>query len=209
MGGDKSKQQTAQQTQTKTEYVQSPEERERLAFQLEQEKQFAPFQQSLNTNAANLINALLQGQALPGYLNQLPGGIDAGVTQGIVNQSLSDIAPRFQASGILDSGVAAQISGRTAADIRNQSAQFNLQNLQQLLNLAVGGQSQVQQPAQQTSAQIGNSLAGLRSVNQSGTTQGTTTNIGMNPFWKSFQTSAGQRLGNPSFSAGPFTFGGS
>ena len=200
MGGEKTKTNSSQnqQTQQSTQYTASPEERERLNFQLGQEKAFAPYQQQLNINAANLVNSLLQGQNLPGYLNQLPGGISGDVTQSIVNQSLEDIAPRFQSSGILDSGVAAQISGRTAADIRNQSAQFNLQNLMQLLNLAVGGQAQVQQPALQTSAQIGNSLAGLRSINQSGSFSGnqTQSTIGMNPFFKSFQTSLGQNLGS-------------
>ena len=184
MGGEKTK--TKQESQTI--YTASPEEREQLARQNQILAAGQQDQISLNKNAANLVNQLLLGQQLPGYLNTLPGGISDEVTNSITQQSLQDIMPQFQQAGILDSGTAAQISARTAADIRNQSAQFNIQNLLQLLNLGVGGQAQVQQPLLATSGQYGQSLAGLRSINQKGS--GST--IGMNPFLKSFQTSLGQ-----------------
>ena len=129
---------------------------------------------------------------MPGYLNTLPGGISEDVTNSITQQSLQDIMPQFQSAGILDSGTAAQISSRTAADVRNQSAQFNIQNLLQLLNLGVGGQAQVQQPLLTTSGQYSQSLSGLRSINQTGSSS----TLGMNPFLKSFQTSAGSGIGN-------------
>lgn len=137
---------------------------------------------------------------MPGYLNTLPGGISEDVVGSITQQSLQDIMPSFQKSGILDSGTAAQISSRTAADIRNQAAQFNIQNLMQLLNVGVGGQAQVQQPALATSQMLNQSLAGLRSINQTGSSSGVT--IGMNPFLKSFQTSLGTSLGSGSFGSG-------
>lgn len=139
---------------------------------------------------------------LPGYLNGLPGGIDQGVTDQLVQQSLRDIKPSFQQGGILDSGVAASASARTAGDIRLNSAQFNLQNLQQLLNLAVGGQAAIQQPIIGQSQILGQRLAGLRSVSQSGSSSGNSTTSSMNPFLKSFQTSLGNTLGQPTM--GPF-----
>lgn len=169
-----------------------PMERATNELQFNQLKEFDPIQRQLNANGGNLVNMLLTGQALPGYLKGLPGGISPDVTQGIVDQSLRDIAPSFQSNGILDSGVAASIAGRTAGDIRMQSEQFNLQNLLQLLNLGVGGQAQVQQPILGVSGQLGGRLAGLRSINSTGTT----TTMGMNPFLRSFQTSAGNALGS-------------
>ena len=178
----------ADRTTQKTSTEATPEERQLNQLQLEQAKAFDPIQRQLNANGGNLVNQLLTGQALPGYLNRLPGGISPDVTQHIVDQSLRDLYPQFQSSGILDSGVAASIAGRTAGDIRASAEQFNIQNLQQLLNLAVGGQAQVQQPMLQTTSQLGGRLAGLRSS--------TSTVTAMNPFLKSFQQSAGQGLGN-------------
>jgi hypothetical protein len=177
----------ADKTSTKQTTEATPEERELNKLQLEQARAFDPQQREMNQNAGNLVNQLLTGQSLPGYLNTLPGGISPEVTQHIVDQSLKDLYPQFQASGILDSGVAASIAGRTSGDIRASAEQFNIQNLQQLLNLAVGGQAQVQQPMLQTTSQLGSRLAGLRSS--------TSTQTSMNPFLKSLQQSAGQSFG--------------
>jgi len=164
----------------------------------------------IQRNALNLGNLLLQGQQLPGYLRGLPGGISEDVTQDLVNQSLRDIKPSFQQGGILDSGVAASVSARTAGDIRRGSAEFNLNNLQQLLNLAVGGQAQIQQPILAQSQALGGRLAGLRTVNQTGTT--TATSSSMNPFLKNFQSSLGTSLGSWGGGFGPsgksLSFGG-
>lgn len=196
MGGDRT---TTKQNQT---VEATPEERALNQLQLEQARAFDPQQRKMNENAGNLVNQLLTGQSLPGYLNTLPGGISPEVTQRIVDQSLKDLYPQFQSSGILDSGVAASIAARNSGDIRASAEQFNIQNLQQLLNLAVGGQAQVQQPMLQTTSQLGSRLAGLRA------TSGTQTTTAMNPFLKSFQESAGKTLGSPKFSSGPFSFGG-
>lgn len=178
----------ADRTTNKQSAEATPEERQLNQLQLEQARAFDPIQRQLNANGGNLVNQLLTGQALPGYLNTLPGGISPDVTQHIVDQSLRDLYPQFQSSGILDSGVAASIAGRTAGDIRASAEQFNIQNLQQLLNLAVGGQAQVQQPMLNTTSQLGQRLSGLRSV--------TSTQTSMNPFLRSFQTSLGQGLGS-------------
>lgn len=196
MGGEKTKQNQQTQTQNKTEYTASPEEQQLIKLQLSQLQQFAPLQNQLNQNAGNLINALLQGQSLPGYLNQLPGGISAEDQAKAATSLTSKLNPQYQALGIFDSGTAFKdTSSQIANQITLPSAQFNLQNLQQLLSMAVGGQSQVQQPMLTTQGQLGQSLAGLKTINQSGSGSFSGTTIGMNPFLKSFQTGFGQKLG--------------
>ena len=92
----------------------------------------------------SLAEKLLKGENLPGYLQDLAGGISPDVTNSIVQQSLKDIMPSFQSSGILDSGVAAEISARTAGDIRRASEEFNIGNRLNMLNLALSGQAQIQ-----------------------------------------------------------------
>src|SRR3990167_9415251 len=173
MGSDKSKSTTTVNQSTTPTPTAEETRLNQLDLQLREQNQGALGQ--VQGNSLNLANLLLQGQQLPGYLQGLPGGISPDVTQSIVDQSLRDIKPSFQQGGILDSGVAASVAGRTAGDIRMNSAQFNLQNLQQLLNLAVGGQAQVQQPIIGQAGALGQRLAGLRSVNQTGTTNQTTT----------------------------------
>jgi len=85
----------------------------------------------------------------------------------IVQESLRDITPGFQQSGLLDSGVRASISARTAADLRRATEEFNIGAKQNLLNLALSGQAQVQQPILGFSGQLGSRLAGLRTVTES------------------------------------------
>ncbi len=196
MGREKT---TTQQTQRAEP---TAEEQELIGLQLERARAAQPGQLQVQEQGLNLINQLLTGQDLPGFLQGLPGGISPDVTSRIVQQSLEDVRPGLQASGILDSGVRAELETETAADIRTKSEQFNIQNLSQLLNLAVGGQSMVQSPLLQQQGQLGGQLAGLR------TTTGTSAQFGMNPFLKSFQQSLGQTLGAPKVSAGPFSFGG-
>lgn len=154
----------------------------------------------IQSSGLNLGNLLLKGLGLPGYLNKLPGGIDEDTTQGLVDQSLRDIQPMFQNSGLIDSGTRASISARTANDTRLNSAQFNIQNLSQLLNLALGGQAQVQAPQITQAGMLGQRLAGLSSVNTSGVN--TQTQIGMNPFRKSFAQAGGQFLGGGAYGMG-------
>jgi hypothetical protein len=147
-------------------------------LQLQQQRDIQPSETRNILSGLDLSQLLLTGQPLPGYLGGLPGGISEDVTQGIVDRSLRDIAPSFQQSGLLDSGVRASIGARTAGDIRLGSATFNLQNLQQLLNLAVGGQAQPFQAPIALSGQLGERLAGLRSTQ----TQGTSSTTSTNPF---------------------------
>lgn len=212
----------------------TPEEVEYNKIRNEQFKQTAQPQTDIQLSGLNLINRLLRGETdLPGFFGQIGQGLQGDYSlnpneymigesqiQEIVQNSLKDLYPQFQSQGILDSGTAASVAGRTAGDIRrnvlegnlstrlgiNQSnnamrmgmQESNLGNKVNLLNLALSGQGQVQAPLLAQSQMMGNQLAGLRSMN----TQGTTTSYGMNPFLKSFQQSMGQTLGSPSFTTG-------
>jgi len=174
MGKEKSTQTTVQNT-TSTP-TPTAEETKFNQLRLAQQEQIQPQETKAIQSGLNLSDLLLRGQALPGYLSTLPQGIDEGVTNELVNRSLRDVKSFGQQGGILDSGVLASIAGRTAGDIRLGSAQFNLNNLAQLLNLAVGGQAAPLQAPVALGGQLGQSLAGLRSVNQSGTTSTMTQN---------------------------------
>ena len=205
MGDDKTKTQgTSNQSATTAA---TPEEEALNKLTLERTQAAQPGMISAQNQGLNLINALLTGQQLPGYLQGLPGGIDANA----IGQQASIMAKQygagFQNLGISDSGTAFK---ETARGIGNEllfpAQQFNLQNLMQLLNLGVGGQAQVQSPILAQSGQLSSALAGLRSTSSTGTTSSTTT--AMNPFLKSFQTSLGSTLGSPKFSVGPFSMGG-
>jgi hypothetical protein len=163
-----------QQQQTTPEAT--PQERELNVLDLELRKALQPQLIDVNKLALGLSGELLSGGQLPGFLGDLPGGISPEVTQNIVDESLEDVATSAQLGGILDSGVTQELGARTAADIRTQAEQFNIQNLLQLLNLAVGGTAQVQQPALGFGQQLSARLAGLRSEATTG--RQTTTEFG-------------------------------
>ena len=187
MGKEKT---TTSQSQTAT---QTPEEKALMQQQINMNNFMQPFAQQNYADLSTNISSILQGKepAAQGI-----GGINEAQTQNMVNQSLKDLYPQFQTSGILDSGVAAQIASRTSSDIRNQNAQFNVSAAQNLFNLASGGQSNLQGQMQNNTNNLTNQLAGLRTINNSSST------IGMNPFLKSFQTSLGQTLGSPKIPIG-------
>lgn len=177
--------QTSQQTSTAT-----PEEQELNRLTLERQKKLDPSITAVQQSGLDLIGQLLAGENLPGYLSGLPYGISEDVTQGLVQESIEDVRPSLQASGIYDSGVRAELETGLASDIRLASEEYNQNLLLNLLNLAVGGQAQIQAPIQSQASQLASSLAGLR------TTSGTSTTSSMNPFLKSFQQSAGEGMGN-------------
>ena len=159
----------SQQTQ-QTTYQPTAEETELNKLQLEQARASQAGTMQAQQSGLSLINQLLTGQALPGYLNTLPGGISPDVTQGIVNQSLRDVAQQGNMFGIGDSGTIQSIGARTAGDIRLSAEEFNLQNLMQLLNLASGQAAQTQSIGSNTVNSLGSRLAGLRPMTQTGTT---------------------------------------
>jgi hypothetical protein len=154
-----------------TQYTPTAEEKRMQAVYAGQIEAQDPMQRQLNqTGSENVLN-LLQGKDLPGYLGKLPGGIDEATTADIANRSIKDIQPFFGQAGLLDSGVNAQISSRTAGDVRRSSAEFNINNLMQLLNIGVGGQAQVVSNAQSNQSTFSQSLAGLRGSTTTGTYQ--------------------------------------
>lgn len=144
-----------------------------------------PIEKQTYGNLSSNINAILTGQT---PMAQGIGGVSDQQTQSMVNQSLRDIMPQFQTNGILNSGEAAQVANLTAAQTRNSNAQFNVSAAQNLFNLASGGQSNLQSQANQNNSTLGSQLAGLRTVNTSGSTTS-------NPFLNAFYSSAGQGLG--------------
>ena len=195
MGSEKETVKTETQTQQTQQATATPEETALNKLTLERAQAAQPGQLELQKNMLNLVNALALGQDFPGYLSGLPGGISPEMTTDISRQAISDIRPSFQVGGILDSGVAAAISGRVAGDVRRASAEFNIGNLLNLLNLAVGGQAQVQQPLLAQTAGLGAQLAGLRQVSTTRTGTGTGTQTTANPFLQNFQSSLGQTFG--------------
>ena len=170
---------SGQQASTTT-YKQSPTEEALSKLQLGQAQAFDPMQRQLNQAAGQNVMSLLQGQDLPGYLKSLPYGISEQMTGDIANRAIKDIQPFFGQAGLLDSGVNAAVSARTAGDVRRASAEFNINNLMQLLNIGVGGQAQVQQPALQTQS----TLAGL--VKGTGTTSTNSSYSYQQPFAQTF-----------------------
>ena len=152
--------------------------------------------QGVNSAGLDLAKLLLTGQNLPGYLGTLPGGISEDVIQGNVDKSLRDLNTQLAASGAgtyLESGASQAMGVRTAGDLRTQASQFNLQNLQQLLNLAVGGQAVPLQYSSDIGNQLGSRLAGLRTINQTGTSSQTT----RTPFLQTqFAGGIGQGMGS-------------
>lgn len=171
-----------------TQWTPTPEETELNKLYLSQMKEMDPLTRQLNQAGGSAVLNLLQGKELPGYLGKLSGGITEEMTADIANRSIKDIQPFFGQAGLLDSGVNAQISSRTAGDVRRASAEFNINNLMQLLNVGVGGQASVVGTTQQTGNTLSSALAGLRSSNTTGTyanqgrTSGSTFGWGANLF---------------------------
>lgn len=195
MGSDKGTSTTVQNTTTERELT--PEERQLLQLQVQQQQTLVGPQTELQLSSIDTANRLIKGEVPNGFYGNLYAGIDQGVTDTIVNQSLKDLQPRFQQSGLVDSGVAAAISARTAADIRTQAEQYNINNRFNLLNLALGGQAQVQQPILGQSANLNNQIINSSAVKQNGVATNTTKS--MNPFLSSFETSLGKSLGSGTY----------
>jgi hypothetical protein len=197
---DQSGQQSQQMTPQRT-----AEQAELDRLTLEQFKEFDPIQRQLNQQGGNLINQLLSGSALPGYLNRLPGGIDENVTADIARNSIRDIQPFFQQSGLLDSGVNASVSGRISGDVRRSAEEFNLGTLLNLLNLAVGGQAQVQAPMLSQTQMLSQRLANVTPVSTTGNFSSTQSGFTQPSFLTRFNQTFGS---GGAFGSGGFFGGG-
>lgn len=180
MSGEKTSTQSTQQAQA------TPEERALMQQQIDMNNFMNPYAKQNYADLSGNIQAVLEGRQ---PMAQGIGGISDAQNQSMVNASVRSVLPQFQSAGILDSGIAAQGAIRAAQDTSNQNAQFNVSAAQNLFNLASGGQSNLQGQYQSNTNNLTSQLAGLRTINQSGST------IGMNPFLKSFQTSMGSYLG--------------
>ena len=197
MSSDRDTTASGQQSQTMTP-TPTAEETEYNKLMLDREKFLDPQIRQTQGQGLDLVSQLLAGKELPGYLKGLPGGISEEVTGSIVDQSLTDLNTQLAKSGagtFMESGASQAIGTRTAADVRNQAAQFNLGNLQQLLNIGVGGQAQVQAPIAAFSGQLSSRLAGLRTVQSTGTSS-SQQQFTYNPFKESFYSSLGSSLGS-------------
>lgn len=159
-------QKTTTNTTTSQQATATPEETRLNQMDIAMREKIDPLMAQTQAGGLGLINKLLLGGTdLPGFFGEMGQGINENMTQNIVKQSLRDLYPQFQSQGILDSGTAASVAGRTAGDIRTNVAEYNLNNKLNLLNLAFSGQGQVQQPVLNQSSILGQRLAGLRSVN--------------------------------------------
>ena len=192
MGGSRESSTTVVQPSTSTSSSSRQPTAEETALnqlQLGREQYLDPQIRQVQSQGLTLANQLLSGsENLPGFLGALPGGISPEMTQDIANQAIRDIQPQFQKYGLLDSGTNVAASARVAGDIRRSSEEFNIGNRLNLLNLALGGQAQVQQPQLGYSSLLSQRLAGL------GTTSTNTFNSG-----GSQTTTSGRRGGLFSF----------
>ena len=125
-------------------------------------------------NSLNLINQLLTGNIPQGPLfSQLTSGVSPEAIAGQATSMMRAGRTGAQASGIAESGSADRaISRDLASNLLMPAQQFNIGAAQNLMNLALSGQAQVQQPIQANVNQLGNQLAGLRTVNNQGYTSG-------------------------------------
>lgn len=150
---------------------------------------------SLLNQGANAYSHGIGAAGLNGTpLGQAIGGITPEQQDQIVKNSMRYLDPQFQTGGYLNSGAAASIQSRTAADLLGQSAQFNVTNAGNVLQGLLAGNTNAQNITNQNAQQLSSNLAGLRTVNQFGNS--TTTNLSQNPFVSSFLTSSGSAIGN-------------
>jgi len=202
MGGERT---TTEQSSQK-QVTATAEETELNKLALERQRAIQDQQIGIQQQGFDLFSQLLAGdQDLPGILGQLSTGISADAVGGQAAELAKRNFANFNALGLADSGVAFR---ETAEDIASQILlpveASNRADFFNLLNIGVGGQAQAQSGALASSQGLGSRLAGLRTVNQTGSS----TVTAPNPFLSSFQTSFGQNLGSAAFKAGPFNFGG-
>jgi len=191
-----------QTSTTSTTVKPTKEERELNRLALERARSAQGGLIGLQGKSLDLGQLLAGGGTLPGQFGGLFGGITPEMAHQMAAEGTKNLPGFFQQSGILDSGVAADITAGSYADILRNTAEFNIGNKLNLLNMALGGQAQIQSPILSSELGLGQRLAGLRK------TTGTTTQTGMNPFLKSLQTGFGSTLGESAGrGVGSFLFG--
>lgn len=139
------------------------EERELQKLELDRRRNVQPQLLQTDQQLLNLIEPLTRGQLLEGTaFGSLGQGISPEAQERITQQSLEQIRPGFQQSGLLDSGTRASLESRLAGDIGVQAEMQRQQELQNLLGFAFGAPAQAQQPMLAETAMLSQRLAGLR-----------------------------------------------
>ncbi len=189
--------QTKVETQKETKPEATAQEEEFNKLKLEQFKETVGPQTEVQLSGLDLLNRLLTGgEGLPGIFGELGAGISPEAIGTQATELARQALPQFQLSGILDSGVVGrEISKSIANQLLFPAEQFNIGAKQNLLNLALSGQAQVQQPITVGAGQLGTQLAGLRS------TTGTTTQQQRNPFLTAADIFSGIGTGIGTFGA--------
>ena len=151
-------------TQTTSTREPTPEEREMMKLQLAQMQETMPIQTETQKIFLNLAQTLGTGtEELPGWMSQLTQGISPEAMATQAGELTRASLPRYQQMGIMDSGSMMQdITGRIANQLVYPSEQFNIGTKQNLLNLALGGQAQIQQPMIGGQQAFSQQLQGLR-----------------------------------------------
>jgi len=167
-------------------------EREMQELQLGQYKRTVGPQTELQLQGMDLISKLFAGGSLPGYFGEMAGGISPEAIGAQATELTRTNMPGFQKLGIAEGGVPfAELSKSIANQLLFPAEQFNIGAKQNLLNLALSGQAQVQQPITAQTGILSQQLAGLRPVS---TTGQQTTNYGF--FANPFIAGIGQGLGS-------------
>ena len=195
MGSEKQTTDTQGSSQQQQQYTPSAGELEAQELYLEQARASQGDTIDINKQISGVIKGLLGGgQGLPDIYNKLFGGIDDAMTKDLASEAIADITPEFQKSGILDSGVAASIAGRTAGDIRRNVAENNLTRVFNLLQTGLGYGGQQQQASGSSLAGLSGLVKGTGTTNTTGSFNQISTTTSMNPFLKSFQEGLGTSL---------------
>lgn len=140
----------------------SAEETALQKLELERRSAIQPQLLQSDQNLFHLLEPLSRGQA--------PGGMFAGVGQGIssdtmnriIQDSLTATTPSFEKSGLLDSGVRASLQSRMVGDIMTQSELYKQREVYNLLSFIVGAPGIAQEPIINEAGTLSNSLSALR-----------------------------------------------
>ena len=165
--------------------------------------------ESAFNNAINLINQALTGGNLPGFLSGLPGGISPETIGTEASRVASRAQPGFQSLGIADSGVAFRETAREVGEsVLFPAEAFNIQNLLNIANLGLSGQSAVEGQQQARESNLGSRLAGLRQISGTGSSNSTgsktTQTLAPNPFLGNVARGALSGAATGFASGGPF-----
>lgn len=126
-----------------------PEEQELLQLQAEQMRTMMPILQGYAQNIAPLeqqrmidlnqfISPILQGKGLGGIFDVLGTDYGSGFEQQLFDRSMGRTNAQLNSSGLMNSGVRAELANQTSDNIAMQSAGNRRSELSQMINLAMG-----------------------------------------------------------------------